>query len=266
MIKGLVFDIRKFTVHDGPGIRCTVFFKGCPLSCRWCHNPESQCGLPETSTKSVSLDGRIFTEEETAGTWMEVDDILKEVAKDRVFYDESGGGITISGGEPASQPEFLLSLLKELKAIGLHTALDTCGHTEWKNMMATMDYIDLYLYDLKIIDEGLHLKYTGGANKLILENLKKLAGLGKKIIVRVPVVPGINDDDESFRALYLYLEPIGKALNEINLLPYHAAAESKYKRFGKENLMKDIKSLPKEALIKRKEELEALGYVVRIGG
>lgn len=265
-MRGLVFDIRKFTVNDGPGIRCTIFLKGCPLSCCWCHNPESQTGLPETSTKSISFDGRIFREEEISGKWMNIDEILEEVEKDWIFYEESGGGVTISGGEPAFQPEFLLALLREMKARGINIALDTCGYTEWKNLAVTMDYVDLYLYDLKILDDGIHQKYTGVSNKLILENLKKLADSGKWIVVRIPVIPGINDADEDFTALQSYLEPLRPGVNEIHLLPFHTAAENKYKRFGKENLMKNIKSLPKEALLERKMELEALGYIVKIGG
>ncbi|MCX6282513.1 MAG: glycyl-radical enzyme activating protein [Bacteroidetes bacterium] len=266
MVEGLVFDIRKFTVHDGPGIRCTIFLKGCPLSCRWCHNPESQAEIPETSTKTVTLDGAIYMEQEVSGKWMTVEEILEEVEKDRVFYDESGGGVTVSGGEPLFQAEFLLNLLKGLKTRDLHVALDTCGYAGWQDLALTMDYIDLYLYDLKLMDDILHLEYTGVSNKPIHENLQRLARSGKKVVVRVPVIPGISDSESNFRSLLAFLEPLRPGVNEINLLPYHSAAENKYKRFGKVNSMKGISSTPREELIVRKKELEGLGYVVKIGG
>jgi pyruvate formate lyase activating enzyme len=266
MMKGLVFDIRRFTVHDGPGIRTTVFFKGCPLSCSWCHNPESQYGFPETTIKNISLEGRIFKEEEVSGLWIDVDEIIEEVEKDRVFYDESGGGITVSGGEPTFQADFLLALLSEMKARRLNVAMDTCGFADWSRLALTMNYVDLYLYDLKLMDDALHLKYTGVSNKQILENLLKLAESGKEIIIRVPVIPGINDSDENFGALQLFLEQIKHQVREINLLPYHAAAGNKYKRFGKLNSMKNIKSMPAEVLQGRKDELEGLGYTVKTGG
>jgi len=265
-MEGLIFDIRRFTVHDGPGIRSTVFLKGCPLSCSWCHNPESQSGLPETSTRSLALDGRIFSEEEVSGDWMSSGDVIREVLKDCVFYDESGGGVTVSGGEPTFQHEFLVELLSGLKARGLHLALDTCGHTEWGKLAETMNYVDLYLYDLKVMDEGLHMKYTGVSNKQILENMQKLAASGKKIIVRIPVIPGINDTDHNFTALRLYLRGLKPAITEINLLPFHAAAENKYKRFRKDNFMKNVKSTPAGDLQSRKNELEKDGFKVKIGG
>ena len=265
-MEGLVFEIRRFTVHDGPGIRCTIFFKGCPLSCCWCHNPESQSTLPQASTKKIKLEGRIFQDSEVSGKWMTINEVLEEVEKDRVFYNESGGGITISGGEPTFQSKFLVSLLKELKSGDLHVALDTCGYTAWENLAATMNYVDLYLYDLKIMNEYLHIKYTGVSNKLILKNMQLLAGSGKKIIVRVPVIPGINDSDENFSALQSFLKNIMPAVKEVDLLPYHAAAENKYKRFRMENFMKNVKSTPKEVLLERKKELEAIGFTVKIGG
>ncbi len=266
LMKGLIFDIRRFTVHDGPGIRSTIFFKGCPLSCLWCHNPESQDSEPETSVKTLSLDGLKFREEEVSGRWMTVDEILAEVEKDRIFYDESGGGVTVSGGEPAFQPAFLSELLSALKSKGFHIAMDTCGFTSWENLALTINYIDLYLYDLKLMDDDLHVKYTGGSNKQIIENLIKLADAGKTIIARVPVIPGINDSDENFSALQVLLEQLKPAVTEINLLPWHAAAGNKYMRFGKENVMKNVKSMTREDLVCRKKVFEDLGFIVKIGG
>jgi pyruvate formate lyase activating enzyme len=263
---GLVFDIRRFTVHDGPGIRSTVFFKGCPLSCSWCHNPESQSGLPETSNRSLALDGRIFREEEVSGVWMRTRDVIAEVIKDNVFYDESGGGVTISGGEPTFQPGFLSELLRGLKSWGLHVALDTCGHVEWARLAESMNFVDLYLYDIKVMDDDLHMKHTGVSNRQILENMLNLAAAGKKIMVRIPVIPGINDTDQNFTALKGYLGRMKPSITGINLLPFHTAAKNKYKRFGKDNFMKKAVSMPAEDLQSRKKELEAEGYIVKIGG
>lgn len=265
-MKGLIFDIRRFTVHDGPGIRSTVFLKGCPLSCSWCHNPESQSAFPETSMRSLALDGRLFSETEVSGIWMNTEDVVEEVLKDRVFYDESGGGVTVSGGEPTYQHGFLMELLSRLKARGIHLALDTCGYTEWVKLAETMNFVDLYLYDIKIMDDDLHMKYTGVSNRQILENLKNLAVAGKKIIVRMPVIPGINDTDYDFNALRSYLGSVKPSITEISLLPFHAAAENKYKRFRKDNFMKNVKSMPAEDLKSRKKELEDDGYKVKIGG
>ena len=266
MVKGLVFEIRRFTVHDGPGIRTTVFLKGCPLSCHWCHNPESRNPLPETTLRKLKLENKIFTEEEVSGKWMTADEIMTEAMQDKIFYDESGGGITISGGEPTLQQEFLTVLLKEIKQNGLNTALDTCGYTEWENLEKSAKYVDLYLYDLKLMDESLHIKHTGVSNKLILENLKRLAALGKEIIIRIPVIQGISDSDENFRTMALYLEPIRNRISEIHLLPFHRSAESKYKRMGIRNFMENTANMPKEALAGRKLELGSLGFKVKIGG
>lgn len=265
-MEGLIFDIRRFTVHDGPGIRSTVFLKGCPLSCSWCHNPESQSGSPETSTRNLTLGGRIFREEEVSGEWMSTEDVIKEVLKDRVFYDESGGGVTVSGGEPTFQHEFLIKLLSGLKAAGIHLALDTCGYTEWDKLAETMSFADLYLYDLKVMDNELHLRYTGVSNRQILENLERLVLAGKSIIVRIPVIPGINDTDDNFNALRVYLGRLRPGISEVNLLPFHAAAENKYKRFRRANFMQNVKSTPAEHLRERKKELEDDGYKVKIGG
>lgn len=265
-MKGLIFDIRRFTVHDGPGIRSTVFLKGCPLSCSWCHNPESQSAFPETSSRSLALDGRLFRENEVSGEWMNTEDVVAEVLKDRVFYDESSGGVTVSGGEPTFQHAFLMELLSGLKFRGIHIALDTCGYTEWTKLAETMNFVDLYLYDIKVMDEDLHMKYTGVSNRQILENMKNLAVAGKKIIVRIPVIPCISDTDNNFNALRSYLGTLKPSISDISLLPFHAAAGNKYKRFGKDNFMKNVKSMPAEDLKSRKRELEEDGYKVKIGG
>jgi pyruvate formate lyase activating enzyme len=265
-MKGLIFDIRRFCVNDGLGIRTSVFFKGCPLNCRWCHNPESQSPEPETSHKKLALDGFKFAVNEITGRWMIVQDIVPEVEKDRIFYEESGGGITISGGEPFNQPEFLLELLESLKFNHLNIALDTSGFTEWKWLEKTLKYVDLYLYDLKIMDDSLHLEHTGVSNKLILDNLLKLAEQTNQIIIRLPVIPGINDNDGHFESLASFLQPLMLSVREVNLLPYHSLGKQKYSRLGKENFLKNTMDLPKEALYGRMAELERNGFKVKIGG
>jgi pyruvate formate lyase activating enzyme len=265
-VRGLIFDIRRFCVNDGPGIRTTVFFKGCPLNCRWCHNPESQVPEPETSEKTMALDGFRFALNETTGRWMYADEILEEAKKDNIFYEESGGGVCLSGGEPFNQPEFLLELLTLLKFDNLNIAVDTSGYADWKWMEKALEYTDLFLYDLKIMDESLHVRHTGASNKPILANLLKLARHTEKILIRLPVVPGINDNDGHFESLASFLYPIRSSIKEINLLPYHSLAGKKYSRLGRKDFMKNTLDLPKEALAGRMADFERMGFNVKIGG
>jgi len=265
-MKGLIFDIRRFCVNDGPGIRTSVFFKGCPLNCLWCHNPESQLPEPETSRKKMALDGFKFVVNEITGRWMNVRDVLSEVEKDRIFYEESQGGVCISGGEPFNQPEFLLKLMGSLTDNQLNIALDTSGYTQWTWMEKTLKYTDLYLYDLKIMNEKLHYEHTGVSNKLILANLLLLAQHTNRIIIRLPVIPGINDNNEHFELLASFLQPISISVREINLLPYHSLAGKKYSRLERKDFLKNTIDLPKEALFGRMAEFEKMGFKVKIGG
>ena len=169
--RGVIFDIKRFAVHDGPGIRTTIFLKGCPLSCWWCHNPESRSDEPQQSVRHLTLEGGIFDKEEITGYEVGVDEIIQQVERDRIFYEESGGGVTLSGGEPLNQPQFCRELLRSLKTSGFHTALDTTGYAPEEDILSVMPFTDLFLYDLKLMDETEHLKYTGVSNKGILENL-----------------------------------------------------------------------------------------------
>lgn len=294
MIKGLIFDIRRFTVHDGPGIRTTVFFKGCPLSCWWCHNPESQDFKSEKSIRNLVLEGMKFKHTETTGNFMTVDEVMAEVERDRIFYEESGGGMTFSGGEPMMQESFLFALLHAAKSKGIHTALDTSGYANPKAMQHIAPLVDLFLYDLKIMDDTLHRKYTGVSNKMILENLKFLYGSGKQVILRFPVIPGITDTPENIGQIKEFIStshispltthdsplptphsplttphsplPTHDSPLTIHLLPYHSIAKEKYRRFCKTNQLEGVHDLSKEDLLPLVKEFEQLGLQVFTGG
>ncbi|MDD5508931.1 MAG: glycyl-radical enzyme activating protein [Bacteroidales bacterium] len=264
-MKGLIFDIKHFSINDGPGIRTTVFFKGCPLRCWWCHNPESQARHEEVVIKERSLDGRTYRIEEISGRWVEAQEVISEMEKDGIYYDQSGGGITISGGEPLMQPEFLLELLRLAKERGYHTALDTCGHVPETVLKRVTDHVDLFLYDLKLIDSEDHLKYTGVMNEKVLKNLMLLSEMGKNIVIRVPVIPGITDTQKNITALRdLFLELNG--LEQIDLLPYHRIAKSKYQRLKMNYKLEDLQEPPLEKLNELKKVFEGIGMKVTVGG
>ena len=264
-MKGLIFDIKHFSINDGPGIRTTVFFKGCPLRCWWCHNPESQSKHEEVVIKERSLDGRSYRMEEVSGRWVDAEEVMREIEKDSIYYDQSGGGITFSGGEPLMQPEFLLELLLLAKDRGYHTALDTCGHVSDTVLSKVMDQVDLFLYDLKLIDPGAHLKYTGVPNDLVLKNLMYLSEKGKKISIRVPVIPGITDTHQNITAMRdLLLELNG--LEQIDLLPYHRIARNKYQRLKMKYRLEELEEPSQEKLRELMEVFEGIGMKVTIGG
>ena len=174
MMKGLIFDIKRFSVNDGPGIRTTVFFKGCPLKCLWCHNPEGRSGNVQDVISSHMIGNKTFACSESIGREITINEVIDEIEKDRVFYEESNGGVTLSGGEPFFQFEFLAEILKNLKNKNLHIALDTTGYTNNENIIKIKEYVDIFLYDIKLMDDDLHIKYTGVSNNIILKNLKYL--------------------------------------------------------------------------------------------
>jgi len=264
--KGLIFDIRRFSVHDGPGIRTTVFFKGCPLTCWWCHNPESRAEVPEKTVKHVALEGRTFPAEETTGRYMTVEEVLSEVLKDRLFYEESDGGVTLSGGEPMLQAEFAAGLLAALKGAGIHTALDTCGQVRQEELEKVLPFVDLFLYDLKLMDEKEHVEFTGVSNKLIHDNLLFLVRSGRQVAIRFPVIPGITDSRRNTDLLKEFLMSLQPAITGIHLLPYHTFGGKKYERLNLVNKLKGVKDLGREDLEPLKKEFEELGFEVLIGG
>jgi pyruvate formate lyase activating enzyme len=264
MKTGVIFDFKRFAVHDGPGIRTTVFFKGCPLKCPWCHNPESWGVEPEIIIKKDVLGEKEFLKEETIGKEYSVEQLFNEVEKDRVFFEESGGGVTFSGGEPFMQHEFLMEILEKCREENIHRVLDTCGYCPIEIMERTVDLVDLYLYDIKIMDDEKHKVYTGVSNKVILENLDLLLENEKDVVIRYPIVPGYNDSKADIRALIEFL--VKKEIADLNILPFHDIADHKYRLLGRQKLFDNIKEPEKEKLEELKFPFEKQGIHVKVGG
>lgn len=256
ILKATIFDIERNSYVDGPGIRTTVFFKGCNLKCQWCHNPESQsaarqmlfyknkctgCGKCKekcpNSLEKCELCGKcaLFCPQdarEICGKEYTAEEILKIVLKDKDFYDESGGGVTFSGGECMLQIDFLEKILHLCKKNGIHTAVDTAGHVPFEYFERILPYTDLFLYDIKCSDSEKHKHFTGVGNEKILENLAKLLGTGASVWVRIPIIPSVNDGEEEMRKIKALLDSFGMP-EKIELLPYHAMGEHKYEAMGK---------------------------------
>jgi len=251
---GIIFDLKKYAIHDGPGIRTTVFMKGCPLDCWWCHNPESRKLQPEllNTNNHKYLKPLAADDPNITGKEVSVTDILAELEKDIIFFDESGGGVTFSGGEPLMQPEFLASMLKGCREREIHTIVDTSGYAQWESFEKILDKTDLFLFDLKMIDDKQHKKYTGVSNTLILENLTKLLGLNADVQIRIPLIPGFTESKENLLQTAEYLSGFNRKL-KIGLLPYNPIGEEKYKRFG---LKRRIKNKKKQSVEELKEYLK----------
>jgi pyruvate formate lyase activating enzyme len=269
--EGLVLDIQRFSIHDGPGIRTTVFLKGCPLTCAWCHNPESQSFVPELLVREgrcvhcgacvaacprgalgpapaaggaprpdrarcdacgTCAEACPAGARGRAGRRMTVAEVMDEVERDRPFYEVSGGGVTFSGGEPLAQPAFLAALLRAARARDLATALDTCGHAPWETLDALRGDVDLFLYDLKLMDDGRHRALTGVSNATLLANLRALSERGHRIVVRVPVIEGVHDDPAALDELFAFAAALPK-VEAVELLRGHRLAAGKYERLGR---------------------------------
>jgi len=262
-MKATIFEIKRFAVHDGDGIRTTVFFKGCPLRCVWCHNPEGLSAKKESafySHKCISC-GECKRSDFKAseclgearvdyGREVGVDELVELLLEDREFYESSGGGVTLSGGECLLQADFCREVLKRLKEYGINTAVDTSGYVPRESLDKVIPYTDVFLYDVKALDEKVHIKCTGKSNRLILENLEYLDSLGKKIEIRIPYVPGYNSDE--MEQISAYLKGFGN-ITGIRVLPYHNYAASKYRALGLPCTLPE--RLPSDEEIKRTKEL-----------
>jgi pyruvate formate lyase activating enzyme len=294
-----VFDIRRYAIHDGPGIRTTVFLKGCALSCWWCHNPESQrlgpelivresrcirCGacvaacerggatLGESSPMtdrarcagcaSYACAAVCFAEaREVAGRVMSVEQVLEVAARDEPFYRESGGGATLSGGEPLLQADFTAALLEALHDRGISTALDTCGHVPWEVLDRVRRHVDLFLYDVKLMDEERHRRFTGVSNRHILENLRALSERAHQIVLRLPVIPGVNDDEANVHAVATLAAGLPH-LAGVDLLPYHRIGVDKYARLDRKYRLLQTNAPSRARMEGIAAALEAAGLVV----
>jgi pyruvate formate lyase activating enzyme len=263
---GYIFDIKKFSVNDGPGIRTTVFLKGCPLNCWWCHNPESQNMKPE-KVNELSYSWSFYSQSCSAdiiGKEVTADEVFEELVKDIPFYEESGGGVTFSGGEPMLQLTFLKKLLELCSGKNIQTAVDTTGFTPFSNFDKIYEQTDLFLYDIKIFEDELHKLYTGVSNRIILNNLEKLSMKGNKVILRIPLIPGITDYEDNISKLIAFIKDMN--IREVNLLPYHNSASSKYRRLNKESKLGQLIPQTPEQLTFLKKRFSETGIPVSIGG
>ena len=301
MQRGLVFNIQKYSVQDGPGIRTTVFLKGCPLCCAWCHNPEGvspkreilvvetrclacgECRRACPFGASVAGDGMLPTRLEpctlceacaeacptgarqVVGRDLSVAEVLREVQQDRVFYEDSCGGVTFSGGEPLSQAEFLLALLDACRTRGLHTAVDTCGFGCTEHLLAAARLTDLFLFDLKFMDEARHREYCGVSNGPILENLRRLDQIHDHIWLRVPLIPGVNDSGENLEAIARFAASI-HGVRQVNLLPYHHLGRQKFRRLGQADRLAPVPPPAPGQIAQALQIFRAFGLPTRAGG
>lgn len=262
----VIFDIKRFAVHDGPGIRTTVFLKGCPLRCWWCHNPESQAKEPFTVEIDRKVNGKSVPGKKVYGEILEVGTLMGSLLRDRHFYEESGGGVTFSGGEPMMQIDGLTELLESSKQNGLHTTVDTSGFAQRDYFERIREHTDLFLFDLKNMDPALHEKYTGVDNGLIHSNADFLLENRANVIFRIPVIPGVNTSDEEVTGMVSYLEERSDYLKEVHLLPYHRIAENKYFRMRMKNQLPHVKEPERPFMEQLKTRFEKTGLEVVIGG
>ena len=301
MTHGLVFNTQRYSVHDGPGIRTTVFLKGCPLRCAWCHNPEgispnremlimeNRCIACGECRKRCAF-GTVFSGEgplpilngrctwcgacidacptgarQIIGQDVTVERVLSEIRKDRVFFEESGGGVSFSGGEPLMQPAFLFDLLHACRAEGLHTAVDTCGMAKPDDLLAIAPLADLFLYDLKLMDDTRHRKVTGVSNRVILENLRALGRVHSRIWIRVPLVPGINDDQPSLEAIGRFAASV-PGVRQVNVLPFHGTGLPKARRLGRGGGLEGVTPPSSFAVESALAVFRAFGLETKSGG
>ncbi len=302
MQQPLVFDIKRYSINDGPGIRVTIFLKGCPLNCQWCHNPESISPKIQklfTASKCIGCGeccricpvqactltaGGIVTDEklctlcgkcaevcptlatEMSGQNLSVEELIEIIEKERPFFEQSGGGVTFSGGEPLLYPEFLLELLDACGKKNIHSAIDTSGYVKGETLLRVAGHTDLFLYDLKMIDAERHRHFTGVDNQLILHNLKALAETGAAIQVRIPLIGGVNDDLQSVRAFAVYVAGLAGVSKEVNLLPFHDVARGKDMKLGRERDLSALKEPGPESVARALEIFSEHGLAASVGG
>lgn len=255
--KGMIFDIQRFSIHDGPGIRTTVFLKGCPLRCLWCHNPESQSPLPETGIVNGFGETGAAPRTRVIGREVTTREVMEEVKKDIQYYKNSGGGMTVSGGEPLNQPDFTLSLLELAKDAGIHTCVETCGYAGKDSIQRIIPFTDLFLYDYKETNTARHLEFTGVGNERILSNLRLILENGTSVILRCPIIPGMNDTEEHFLGI-VHMEKTNPELLGIEVMAYHDMGKSKAAQIGKRYELEGIPTVSEEL---REEWIDRLkGY------
>ncbi len=255
--KGRIFNIQRFSIHDGPGIRTIVFFKGCFMRCAWCCNPESQSYEIQTMLENGK--------QKTVGKDVTVSEILPEILADKPYYRRSGGGVTLSGGEILGQPEFARDLLRACKENGLHTAVESKANAPFETIEKILPYLDLYLLDIKHMDSAKHKQYTGAPNERILENAKRIAASETELIVRTPVVPSFNDTAEEIKAISRFAASLPN-VNEHHLLPYHRLGQDKYDGLGRVYTLKEIQPPPEEKMSYLLSVAEESGLKCQIGG
>ncbi len=256
-VKGRIFNIQKFSVHDGPGIRTIVFLKGCALRCKWCCNPESQ----KFEIQTMLENGKA----KTVGQDVTVDEVMAKIIKDMPYYKRSGGGVTLSGGESLLQPDFAVAFLKSCKLYGIHTAMESTGFASFEVIEKFLPYLDLYLMDIKHTDSAKHEAFTGKPNSRILENAKKIAAQAKQLIIRVPVIPTFNDTVEEIESIAQFAASLPN-VREIHLLPYHPFGSDKYAALGREYTMSHIETPSDEHMQTLKAVCERAGLKAQIGG
>ncbi len=230
--RGLIFDIRRYAVHDGPGIRTTVFFKGCPLHCLWCHNPEGIAPDIQKIERQRKLNGNRYVHREEVGRWLTAGEVMEEILKDKLFYEESGGGVTFSGGEPLAQPTFLMNLLQQARQARLHTVVDTSGHAPPADFQTVLSMVHCLLFDLKTTDTDKHLEMTGAGNEQLLDNLRSIPASGPELYIRIPVISGVNANAHEMEAICDVLSSLDAPVKRVDLLPYHKLGRHKYESLG----------------------------------
>ena len=255
--KGRIFNIQRFSIHDGPGIRTIVFFKGCFMRCAWCCNPESQSREIETLIEAGKA--------KTVGRDVTVEDIMPEILSDMPYYRRSGGGVTLSGGEVLCQADFARELLRECKENGLHTAVESAASSSFSEIEKILPFLDMYLMDIKHMDAEKHKEYTGVSNERILENARKIADSGVELIIRTPVIPGFNDSAEEIRAISHFAKTL-PGVKEHHLLPYHRLGQDKYAGLGRKYSLSEIEPPSREKMEYLLSIAETSGLKCKIGG